>query len=466
MKAHRNLTFFYTFIKMVVCIYFLAAFLTQPTHAAGWKAGVSSVVITPDKPIWMAGYGGRDKPSEGKIHDLYVKALAVEDTGGNRAVIVTADIISVTTEFSNTVAGKIEKRYGLPRDAILFNTSHTHCGPEVRLPLLFYIPEGSGDRIIEYVGWLETKFVEAVSEAIDGLKPAELTFSSVQPVPFAVSRRLPSPEGILYRSGPSSYYTGGPRDDTVPVLRVSGQDGSIRAILFGYACHPITLNIYKFCGDYPGFAQQYIEEAFPGATAMFVQGCAGQLVPNSRYQIEYAMGHGKALADAVAKALAGAQTPVDGPVVCAYDEVPVELEPLPERKVLEEDLKSTNDNARRKAAYFLKKLDNNESVEPIFHLPLQVMRFGNDLLLVGLYGEPVVEYAVNIKSQYLTYNFVWVAGYSNNGVGYLPTWQIQREGGYEGRRAMLHMPFTGPFTETVEKHVLDGVRNLVTDVTK
>ena len=40
------------------------------------------------------------------------------------------------------------------------------------------------------------------------------------------------------------------------------------------------------------------------------------------------MGHGRALADAVAEALAGAQTPVGGPVVCAYEEVPVELEPL------------------------------------------------------------------------------------------------------------------------------------------
>jgi len=201
MKIHGGITGCALLLLLVLCLFAFAAFPTPPTHAAGWKAGVSSVVITPDKPIWMAGYGGREKPSDGKIHDLYVKALAMEDNEGNRAVIVTADLISVTTEFSNTVAGKIEKRYGLPRDAILFNTSHTHCGPEVRLPLLFYIPEEAGDRIIEYVKWLETKFVEAVSEAIDGLKPAELTFSSVQPVPFAVSRRLPSPEGILYRSG-------------------------------------------------------------------------------------------------------------------------------------------------------------------------------------------------------------------------------------------------------------------------
>ncbi|MBN1294382.1 MAG: neutral/alkaline non-lysosomal ceramidase N-terminal domain-containing protein [Candidatus Latescibacteria bacterium] len=441
-------------------------FNTSVSYATGWKAGVSSVIITPDKPVWMAGYGNRDKPSEGKIHDIHVKALAFEDPDGNRAVIVTADLISVMLDFSNRVAKTIENRYGLPRENILFNTSHTHCGPESRLPLLFYIPVEKGGRIEEYVQWLETKYVEAVSAAITDLKPAQIQFTSINPVPFAVSRRLPSPEGILYRSGPSSYYTGGLRDDTVPVLSVKSADGTIRAILFGYACHPITLNIYKFCGDYPGFAQQYIEEAYPGATALFVQGCAGQLVPNARFQLEYAMGHGRALADAVTKALEGEQMPVTGHIAGAYEEVICDHEPLPDRKVFEGNLNSKNVVERRQAAYFLKKMDNNEPINESVPCPLQVLRLGDEVLLVGLFGEPVVEYAVRFKSENLTYKFIWVAGYCNDGLGYLPTWQIQREGGYEGGDAMRHMPFTGPYTETVEKRVVDGVRKLVENVSE
>ena len=31
-----------------------------------WKAGTAKVVITPDKPMWMAGYGSRTKPADGK----------------------------------------------------------------------------------------------------------------------------------------------------------------------------------------------------------------------------------------------------------------------------------------------------------------------------------------------------------------------------------------------------------------
>ncbi|MFC1529073.1 neutral/alkaline non-lysosomal ceramidase N-terminal domain-containing protein [Candidatus Latescibacterota bacterium] len=437
---------------------------TASIEASEWKAGKASVIITPEESAWMAGYGARDKPSEGKIHDLYVKALALEDPEGNRTVIVTADLIGVTKDFSNTVSEEIEKRFGLPRNSVLFNTSHTHCGPEIRMPLPFYVPGEWESNITAYVKWLQTRYIRAISEAITEIKPARLSFSRATPVPFSVSRRFPSPEGILYRSGPSSYYTGGPRDDVVPVLRVTDLDGNIYAILFGYACHPITLNIYQFCGDYPGYAQRYVEEVYPGVTALFVQGCAGQLVPNARYQLEYAMGHGRALAQAVTNALEGEQIPINGPINCAYDEIPLDFQPLPERKILEDNLKSNNSTVRRKAAYFLKKLDNNESIETTIPFPIQTVRLGNELLLIGLFGEPVVEYAIKLKSEFLTYQYAWVAGYCNHGAGYLPTWKIQREGGYEGGDAMRNMPVPGPFTETVETRVLEGIRRLVKDV--
>lgn len=458
-----RLNYFDTFICFIML--FLHAFMGE-IHADGWKAGVASVIITPKESMWMAGYGSREKPSEGKIHDLFVKALALEDAEGNNSVIVTADIVSVTVYFSNRIAEKINEKFGLPREAILFNTSHTHCGPENRIPIPFYIPEDWENEIVGYTNWLETRYVRVIGEALADLAPADISFASAQPVPFAVSRRYPTPDGIVYRSGPSAYYTGGPRDDTVPVLTVFRPDSTVKAILFGYACHPITLNVYQYCGDYPGFAQRYIENAFPGSTALFVQGCAGQLVPNARYQVEYAQGHGKALADAVINAVEGQQHKMKGTLACAYKEIPLEFEPLPDRAALEANLTSKNLNERRRAEFFLDKMNNNEPIENIRHWPFQAIRFGDNLLLIGLSGEPVVEYAITFKSEFLTYDFVWVAGYSNHGCGYLPTWQIQREGGYEGGEAMIHMPVTGPFAETVEKRVVEGVKRIVERVEK
>jgi hypothetical protein len=52
-----------------------------------WKAGIAKVAITPEQPVWMAGYASRSRPSEGKVHDLYARALALQDKRGSRVVI-------------------------------------------------------------------------------------------------------------------------------------------------------------------------------------------------------------------------------------------------------------------------------------------------------------------------------------------------------------------------------------------
>ena len=358
----------------------MAAVLSAPvpSRAAGWKAGVATAVITPEEPVWMAGYGGRTEPSQGKIHDLYVKALAVEDSHGARAVIVTGDIIGYTYEFTDAVSREIGRRFGLPRSALFFNASHTHCGPEIRPSKgdFLEIPAEYKAKIEQCDNWLRVRYIKVISDALAAMKPAELSFSSAVPVPFAVSRRFPTDKGIVYRSTPSSYYTGGSRDDVVPVLRVADPGGAVRAIVFGYACHPITLNIDYFCGDYPGYAQRYVEEAYPGAVAMFVQGCSGELVPDARFQLEYAMGHGRVLADAVKKALGDTLKPLSGPLSVGYDEVPLQFKPVPERAVLEEQAKSAGGSYRLKARFLLDRLNRNEPIQTTVSCPLQVLKFG------------------------------------------------------------------------------------------
>ena len=64
--------------------------------------------------MWMAGYAARNKPSEGKIHDLWAKALALQDSQGQRLVIVTMDLIGVPRELRDAVAQQARTRWDLP----------------------------------------------------------------------------------------------------------------------------------------------------------------------------------------------------------------------------------------------------------------------------------------------------------------------------------------------------------------
>jgi hypothetical protein len=461
-----------------VLIILLFSFAETLSFANEWKAGVASSLITPDKPMWTAGYGGRTEPAVDKISNLYVKALALNDPFGNSMVILTSDLIGINFDTCVNVASKVAEKYNIPRHSILFSASHTHGGPELRpygqdQPPGYHsmvidkniVPEEYGARIAVYVKWLEEKMVETIGRAIDDMKPSRLNFTTGQPTPFAVSRRFPGPDGILYRSTPSSYYTGGPRDDTVPVLKVEGIDGKVRAILFGYACHPITLDANEFNADYPGYAQEYIEKDFPGAIAMFMQGCSGQLVPNSRFQIEYAQGHGKALAQAVRNAIKdGRQTTVTGPLRSAYNEVKLEFIPIPPKNIIAAEKNSSNTAVKSKAEFLFGKLEKGETIDLGINCPIQAISFGKELLLIGISGDVVVDYAVKVKTIFADKaSFVWASGYCNGYIwGYLPTYTILKEGGYESSE---RFPL-GPFTDDVEDRVMNGIRGLVGIVTR
>jgi hypothetical protein len=103
-----------------------------PYVPATWKAGAASVVVTPEKNLFMAGYASRNKPAEGKVQDLFAKALALEDEQGGRAIIVTMDLIGVPQALRHSVAARAEQQFHLPAAALLMNASHTHSGPSLR----------------------------------------------------------------------------------------------------------------------------------------------------------------------------------------------------------------------------------------------------------------------------------------------------------------------------------------------
>ena len=64
---------------------------SRAAEEAVWRAGAAKAVITPKEAIWMAGYASRTSPANGTLHELYVRALALEDNHGHQAVIVSTD---------------------------------------------------------------------------------------------------------------------------------------------------------------------------------------------------------------------------------------------------------------------------------------------------------------------------------------------------------------------------------------
>ncbi|HEX2477428.1 MAG TPA: neutral/alkaline non-lysosomal ceramidase N-terminal domain-containing protein [Lacipirellulaceae bacterium] len=444
----------------------------------GYKAGAASVCITPDEPLWLAGYAVRTAPARGKISDLYTSALALEDETGQRFVIASADVIAITRAIADRVADAVCSRHGLARSQLLLTATHTHYGPEFRADkqVFFNIPDEYAAAFKGIAKKLVAALSQVIDQAITDLEPATL-FARKTSASFAHNRRRhgvvdgrPAAEDII--------------DHDVPVLDCVDALGNHKAIVYGYACHNTTIppDDLRYCADWAGFANQELQQAFPGVTGLFIPGAGADQDPEPRGSIELSREHGRQIAQAVQETLNAPGIEITGTIRTELEDVKLELEPVTQVR-LEKMLESDDPPQRVKARFLLDALDRGEKLITSYPAPVQVVRLGNELIIVALGGEPVVDWAHKFKQgatqrvpgreqgagilaprsslPALSSPLIWVAGYCNDMFGYLPTRRVQSEGGYEGGRSNLWSSIPAPFTDDVEDRITDAVRRLI-----
>ncbi|HUT88281.1 MAG TPA: neutral/alkaline non-lysosomal ceramidase N-terminal domain-containing protein [Thermoguttaceae bacterium] len=417
------------------------------------KVGLARAKITPDGPIRMAGYGSRNKPSEGVLADLFAKAMAIEDSEGERAVLLTSDVIGYNARVADLVCRKIMEKTGLERRQILLNPSHTHTGPVIGVPgSTGYGLEGEeAERVHQYTAKLAGTLATLAADALADRKPARLSWG-IGVTHIVMNRREFTERGVRLGFNPRGYV-----DRGVPVLRVDSPEGELRALVFVCACHNTTLggNHYEICGDYAGFAQAHVEGQLPGVQAMFMIGCGGSANPYPRGTVEAAQQNGQSLGAEVCRMAAEKLAPVRGPFSAALEYADLPLAPVPPRGELEEMAKGPSYlayNAKR----MIEALDRGESLPTVYPAPIAVWQFGDDLTLVGLPGEVVGGY-VPLVEDAIGHRKLWVAGYANDDFGYLPSKRVLAEGGYETRGLI---PDVGFFAPEVEDAVVAKVRRM------
>jgi hypothetical protein len=441
---------------------FAMAITMQPSHRASastappaMKAGFAKIVITPEKNMWMAGYANRAKPSTGKVHDLYAKALAIQDSRSGRVVLVTTDLLGLPRALTSEISEHANKSYGLRRAQIIFNSSHTHTGPVLRSSLAgaYNLDATQSALIDEYTYQLKNKLLKVIGEAIKDLSPAKLSFGQ-STAPFAMNRRQFNPNAVVIGVNPE-----GVVDREVPALRVDSADGKLRGVVFGYACHNTTLTgeFFEFSGDYAGFAQAAIEREHPGATAMFVQGCGADINPYPRSKFELAREHGETLAKAVEQAMSGAMKPVSGAIKSAIGGVTLPFDGPPTKEEYQSRLNDRNVFARQHAERMIARYEHDGKVMTEYPYTIQVARIG-DLTLVALAGEVVTDYALRLKRE--LDGDVWVAGYSNDLCSYIPSARMFKEGGYEVITSMIYYDLPGPYKPEIEERIVGKVHEL------
>lgn len=417
-----------------------------------WKAGVARSVITPKENIWMSGYAARDKPAEGKLHDLWVKALALEDEHGNRAVFITSDLIGISRDISTKICAQIQRNHGIERSQIILSSSHTHSGPVINSNLHLIYPKFSPEQknqIASYRKFLERTVVNCVTKAFEAMAPAIIS-SGKGIARFAVNRRNNTPESVLHSSDLK-----GPTDHTVPTLCVRSPDGVIKSLLFGYACHCTTLDLNQWNGDYAGFAQIELEATFPDCSAMFFAACAGDQNPEPRRLVLQAEQYGTELAAAVTAVVSGTMNPLIPSLQTNYKEIELKLAKPLTIAEMDSITKSDSEWQKRWAQYYLHKMTEGEHLRKSYpYYPVQTWKLGG-LTLVALGGEVVVDYSIRLKKEWG--NDLFVAAYSNDVMAYIPSERVLEEGGYEGKTSMRAYGLPSIWSTGIEERIIHEV---------
>lgn len=418
-----------------------------------WKAGVARSVITPKESLWMAGYAARDRAAEGTLNELMAKALVLEDQDGQRAVLVSTDLVGIPQRISDHIKASLQEKFNLTKAQVLLNSSHTHSGPVLEDALTDIYPLDDLQRatIAKYSRWLEVQIVDLVGRAIGDLKPASLS-SGNGVTRFQVNRRNNDAGQITQLSELK-----GPSDYAVPVIKVLDAQGKIKAIAFAYACHPTTLDGYQWSGDYVSFAQEEVEKAYPDATALFFQGAGADQNPLPRRSVALARQYGRELSAAVQRVIEEDMRPLDAKLTTAYEEIDLALADGPTDEKLNEMASSSVVYYQRWAKRMLAKKGKGEPFAKSSPYPIQVWKVGNQPI-VALGGELLVEYAIKIKQLYGEGTFVF--GYSNFVMGYIPSATVLKEGGYEGETSQMVYGLPAPWHPSIETNILSNVQKV------
>jgi hypothetical protein len=426
------------------------------------RAAVRSVDITPPIGCHLQGHDARQGPSVA-VHDPLRLQVLTLSNGRTRLAIITSDLLYFESSFHDSVRAAIEAKTGLPGRHVLLSASHTHTGP-------FMVSRYPQYRRA-YVARLQRQIVSAVAGAIRREQPAQLRFAAGSIDIGIMNRRRRTPAGVIMQPNP-----GGPIDPFCGVLRVDGQDGQTLALLFQYACHPTTLStqILEISADYPGEARRVLEQAYPGAQAMFLNGCCGDVRPAVIQNDQFTGGSfadtarmGRLLASEVirqaeaAAPLAGAS--LSGRVArhrYALDDRWFPHEPRRLRRLCRQWQRRDPGAKPAVDAWLEHWLQQPPHAAPPRHVQgdVQVLSIG-DLSLVALTGEVMVEYSLALRARHR--GPMLIAAYAQGALGYVPTRSALREGGYEAR-AFASRNYPAPFSPRVQDDLLRTVGRLIT----
>ena len=408
-------------LKIMLVAWLAGLALAASAQAAGLKAGVAKVEITPPLGEKMWGYAARKDPAKGVLDPLYARVLVLE-AGEKKLGLVVLDL-GRTFGPAQIERLRVSARQASGISYLLVQATHTHSGPVI-------LDEYAENAV---PAW-ETAALEKIAKAID-----EATNHTVE-------ARLGTGRGIAYigynriRVNPDGTVTmfwrnetrvpTAPVDPTVSVLRVDTAEGKPLAILVNYSCHPVVFGAdnLQYSADFPGVMTRAVEQAIGGEPlCFFLQGAPGDInvydatMPVEQDAVKKRDWAGERLGQEAARVAKSIHTEADAQPSIDFVEDMMTFR-------LRWDLEKFR---QALLASFGEEFVKNFAprIKPEIPVPVATVLINKRIALMTMPGEPFVEYQINWRDRCPARDAFFL-GYANGYDGYFPTIKAASIGGY------------------------------------
>ena len=218
--------------------------------------GYEERIITPEKPVQMAGYDARiDNCSRGVMKDLKAQILVIKKNQ-ERYCLITIDSLGFTVALTSSLRKKAAEILTARMEQVMICFSHTHAAPNAAVEKEYY------DFVCQSV--------------LSGVKKAD---ESMVPV-YAGWGIAENTVGMNRRESDQ------PIDPRMGILKICGEDQEkikVLVVRVTAHCNVLMPDNYLISPDYFGEAREALERRYD-CNVMMVQGASGDVRPRYRQE--------------------------------------------------------------------------------------------------------------------------------------------------------------------------------------
>ncbi|MCI4439346.1 neutral/alkaline non-lysosomal ceramidase N-terminal domain-containing protein [archaeon] len=383
----------------------------------GIRVGLSKSIITPTKPVFLAGLG-YNRMSKGVHDDLYVRTAVISNC--NKAVaIVGVDSIGLMYNYVKRIQKEAKEKYGVK---VIVGSSHCHSTPDT---IGLWGPNQTTSGVDkEYLDFLSNKILDSIGIALKNVTDAEILVGRSK-LPLGVAKNTRDPNVI---------------DEEISyMLFKDASDKKELGFLVNFGLHPEVLwnDNLLITADYVYYLLKYLEENIDGIGVFLNGSLGGMVTPDVKtHTFEEAERVGitlaKSILDSIRTSRVEYEISGDIKVLC--------------KKIL---LPVSNENFIRAAKF---KIISREFLDETYlESELCCVAISSAVQIVTLPGEPLPKVGLKVKSL-LRSPYKLLIGLGNDEIGYIidkEDWNAEK---YEESMSL------GPLTVSI---VLTNIKALI-----